>query len=284
MDLELLLLKARTWDVTTLPPGKTALSCKWVHKIKDNTDGTIELHKSRLVVCGNRPVEGEDDETFTPVVKLTTVRTLFKIAAVKGWKVHQMDVHNAFLHGDLEEEVYMKLPLGFKADDPTKVCKLRKSLYGLKQVPRCWFAKLSTALLQFRFVQSRSDYSLFTFIKGDDSLRVLIYVDDLIISCSKLVMLEKFKKYMSECFKMKDLGKAKYFLGIEVSRGTSGIFLSQRKYALDIVPDRVYSDANRSLYVQRSISIQEVSWSPGLPNDHATRVVLCCTCSNSSNA
>lgn len=148
-----------------------------------------------------------------------------------------MDEQNAFLHGDLEEDVYMKMPPGFKADDPSKVCKLRKSLYGLKQAPRCWFAKLSNALLQFGFVQSRFDSSLFTFLKGDDSLRVLIYVDDLIISCSNLDMLVKFKKYLSECFKMKDLGKAKYFLGIEVSRGKSGIFLSQRKYALDIVND-----------------------------------------------
>ena len=239
MGLEITSLEeARTWDVTTLPPGKTDLSCKWIHKIKYNADGTVERLKSRLVVCGNRQVEGEDyDETFAPVVKIATVRALFKIAAVKGWEIHQMDVQNAFLHGDLEEEVYMKMPPGFKADDPSKVCRLRKSLYGLKQAPRCWFAKLSNALLQFGFVQSCSDYTLFTFIKGNDSLRVLIYVDDLIISCNNLDMIVKFKKYLSDCFKMKDLGNAKYFLGIEVSRGKSGIFLSQRKYALDIIED-----------------------------------------------
>lgn len=239
MSLEITSLEdLHTWDITTLPKGKTALACQWIYKYKYNADGTIERPKARLVVCGNRQVEGVDyDETFAPVAKITTVRTLFKVAAVKGWEVHQMDVHNAFLHGDLEEEVYMKLPPGYKADDPTKVCKLRKSLYGLKQAPRCWFAKLSNALLEFGFVQSYSDYSLFTLIKGDESLRVLIYVDDLIICCSNLEMMSRFKTYLSECFKMKDLGKAKYFLGIEVARSKSGIFLSQRKYALDIVAD-----------------------------------------------
>lgn len=227
-----------TWDLTHLPPGKTALISMWVYKLKFNADGTVERPKARLVVCGNRQVEGVDyGETFAPVAKLTTVRTLFKIAAVKGWEVHQMDVCNAFLHGDLEEEVYMRLPPGYKTDDPTLVCKLRKSLYGLKQAPRCWFAKLSQALLKFGFIQSYEDYSLFTYIRGEDSLRVLIYVDDLIICCNNLGMLVKFKEYLSNYFRMKDLGKAKYFLGIEVSRGTGGFFLSQRKYALYIIAD-----------------------------------------------
>lgn len=148
-----------------------------------------------------------------------------------------MDVHNAFLHGNLEEEVYMKMPQGFYGDSPTKVCKLRKSLYGLKQAPRCWFAKLTSALKKFGFKQSYSDYSLFTYIKGGRSLRVLIYVDDLIIAGDDLNMMSMFKGYLSEWFKMKDLGKAKYFLGIEIARGPMGMFLLQRKYALDIVAE-----------------------------------------------
>lgn len=102
---------------------------------------------------GNRQKHGSDYiETFAPVAKMNTVRFLLALAAAQRWELHQMDVHNAFLHGDLEEEIYMKLPPGFQTDDPSKVCKLQKSLYGLKQAPRCWFAKLSKALLDFGFV------------------------------------------------------------------------------------------------------------------------------------
>ena len=141
-----------TWDIASLPPGKTAVSSQWVYKIKYNPDGTIRRHKSRLVANGNKQVQGKDfEETFAPVIKMGTVRMLLRIAAAKKWEVHQMDVHNAFLHGDLEEEVYMRLPPGFTHSDPRKVCRLRKSIYGLRQAPRCWFSKLSKALLQFVF-------------------------------------------------------------------------------------------------------------------------------------
>ena len=224
--------------MTSLPKGKKALACMWIYKYKYNADGTVERPKARLVVCGNKQVEGHDyDETFAPVAKLTTVRMLLEVAAAKNWEVHQMDVHNAFLHGDLEEEVYMKMPPGFQKGEEGKVCHLRKSLYGLKQAPRCWFAKLTSELKKFGFKQSYSDYSLFTYIKGDRSLRVLVYVDDLIIAGNDLKTVTKFKDYLSDFFKMKDLGKAKYFLGIDIARGPQGMFLTQRKYALDIVAE-----------------------------------------------
>lgn len=112
---------------------------------------------------------------------MNTVRFILKVAAAKGWEVHQMDIHNAFLHGDLEEEIYMQLPPGFQTDDATKVCRLRKSLYGLKQSPRCWFAKLIKALLSFGFKQSYEDYSLFSFVKDNICLHILVYVDNFII-------------------------------------------------------------------------------------------------------
>lgn len=131
----------------------------------------MERPKSRLVVCGNRQIEGEDyEETFAPVVKMTTVWTFLQIAASRNWKVHQMDVHNAFLHGDLKEEVYMRPPPGFKGSDKNKVCLLKKSLYGLKQAPRCWFEKLSSSLVKYGFVQSLSDYSLFIMDRGMDTI------------------------------------------------------------------------------------------------------------------
>ena len=168
---------------------------------------------------------------------MNTVRSLLRLVAARQWEVYQMDVSNAFLHGDLEEEVYMKIPPGFRHKFPDKVCRLRKALYGLKQAPPCWFKKLSDALLRFGFIQSYKDYSLFSYARGNIELRVLIYVDDLLICGNEAYMLQKFKEYLSRCFSMKDLEKLKYFLGIEVSRGPEGIFLTQRKYTLDIIAE-----------------------------------------------
>ncbi|GKD84791.1 retrovirus-related pol polyprotein from transposon RE2 [Tanacetum coccineum] len=186
MDSELEALEQnKTWTIEKLPPHKKALGCKWVYKIKYKSDGTIERFKARLVILGNHQVAGVDySETFA-----------------------SMDVDNAFLHGDLEEEVFMKLPLGLHKGQPGEACKLRKSLYGLRQAPRCWFSKLSSALKTYGFVQSYSDYSLFTLQQNGVQLNVL------------------------------DLGNLKYFLGIEVARAKEGIFLCQRKYALDKISE-----------------------------------------------
>ncbi|KAL6565862.1 hypothetical protein OROHE_004917 [Orobanche hederae] len=227
-----------TWTLEHLPPGKRALGNQWVYRRKYHSSGALERLKARLVVFGNHQIEGLDyNETFAPVAKMATIRVFLAIAATKNWELHQMDVHNAFLHGDLDEEVYMKLPLGFESSDPNLVCRLRKSLYGLKQAPRCWFAKLVTALKGYGFLQSYSDYSLFTYAKDGIQLNVLVYVDDLIISGNHSVALRSFKAYLSDCFRMKDLGPLKYFLGIEVARSTSGLFLCQRKYTLDIITE-----------------------------------------------
>ncbi|CAH9070946.1 unnamed protein product [Cuscuta epithymum] len=227
-----------TWTLEPLPPGKRALGCRWVYKIKYHSDGSIERLKAHLVIFGNRQVAGLDyNETFAPVAKMVTVRAFLAVAASKNWELHQMDVHNAFLQRDLDEEVYMTPPPGFQITDPSLVCRLRKSLYGLKQAPRCWFAKLVTALKDYGFLQSYVDYSLFTRTRGAIQLNVLVYVDDLIISGNDSGAISAFKMYLSDCFHMKDLGSLKYFLGIDVARNPSGLFLTQRKYALDIISE-----------------------------------------------
>ena len=230
--------KNETFSVVDLPPGKKAIGNMWIYKYKYNADGTIERPKSRLVALGNRQVENRDfKETFAPVAKMNTVRSLLRVVAGKGWIVHQMDVHNAFLHGDLKEEVYMKLPQGFKCSDPSKVLRLHKAVYGLRQAPRCWFSKLTDALKKYGFKHSYADYSLFIYSRKGIELRVLIYVDDLLVCGNDVKFVNKFKDYLSECFHIKDLGKLKYFLGIEVGRGDEGFMLAQRKYALDLIAD-----------------------------------------------
>lgn len=136
------LQRNHTWDLEELPPDKKALGSKWVFTIKLRSDGTIERHKTRLVVLGNHQKEGFDyADTFSQVAKMTTVRMFLDFASKKNHEVHQMDVHNAFLHGDLDEKVYTKIPQDFPSSGETRVCRLHKSLYGLKQAPRCWFAK-----------------------------------------------------------------------------------------------------------------------------------------------
>lgn len=148
-----------------------------------------------------------------------------------------MNVNNAFLHGDLDEEVYMKIPPGFSKQGEHRVCHLNKSIYGLKQASRNWFAKFSSALLDVGFSQSKADYSLFTLYQGSSFTVVLVYVDDIIITGNDPTSITELKRFLKSKFHIKDLGKLKYFLGIEVARSKQGIFLSQQKYALDILAD-----------------------------------------------
>lgn len=169
---------------------------------------------------------------------MVTVRAVVALAASKGWYIYQMDVHNAFLNGDLLEEVYMDIPLGFaRQGECKKVCKLNKSLYGLKQAPRQWNVKLTEALVQMVFKQSHYDYSLFTKNVDGDIVIVLVYVDDLLITGSNHQFLNDTRQDIQMKFKMKDLGELKFFLGIEFSRSSEGILMTQRKYALELISD-----------------------------------------------
>jgi len=150
-----------TWEEVPLPTHKRAISCKWVFKTKLKADGTLERLKARLVIRGFTQQYGLDyQEVFSPVVKMTTIRTVLALAAHRKWGTYQLDVNNAFLHENLDEEVYMEMPKGIPNPE-NKVCRLKKSLYGLKQASRQWFIKLKDTLLSLGFVQSKNDYFLF---------------------------------------------------------------------------------------------------------------------------
>ncbi|KAI3701667.1 hypothetical protein L6452_26909 [Arctium lappa] len=230
--------KNGTWTLEELPEGKRPIDSKWVYKTKFKSNGEVERYKARLVAKGFTQMEGVDyHETFAPVAKLVTVRTLLAVATKKNWIIHQLDVNNAFLHGDLDEEVYMKIPKGFAKEGETRVCRLRKSLYGLKQASRNWYRKLTKFLISLNFKQSKADHSLFTYQNGGVYVAILVYVDDVIIVGDNFDKIQQIKQQLDNEFSIKNLGPLKYFLGIEVAKTSDGLVLSQRKYILDILQD-----------------------------------------------
>jgi hypothetical protein len=170
------LIANHTWDLVAHLPGTNVVSGKWIFKHKFNTDGTLEGYEARWVVRGftQRP-SIHFDETFSPVVKPATVRTVLSLALSRHWPVHHLDVKNAFLHGILTETIYCSQPAGFEnSAHPGFVCRLNKSLYGLKQAPRAWYSRFARFLLTLGFVESKPDTSLFVLRRGFDTTYLLL--------------------------------------------------------------------------------------------------------------
>jgi histone deacetylase 1/2 len=229
------LVRNNTWHLVKAPQGKNVIDCKWVYKIKRKADGSLDRYKARLVAKGFRQRYGIDyEDTFSPVVKIATVRLVLGIAVSRGWSLRQLDVQNAFLHGILEEEVYMKQPPGYEGKS-TLVCKLDKAIYGLKQAPRAWYSRLSHKLFELGFTSSKADTSLFIYNKNGITMYMLIYVDDIIVTSSSSDAVAALLKNLRSDFALKDLGELHYFLGIEVKKVSDDILLNQAKYALDLL-------------------------------------------------
>nr|GEW17987.1 ribonuclease H-like domain-containing protein [Tanacetum cinerariifolium] len=221
-------------------PSTTGCQCCPVHvafRHKYLADGTLSRYKARLVANGSTQLEGADvDENFSPVVKPGTIRTVLSFATFRHWPIHQLDVKNAFLHGDLSETVYMHQPPGFRdSTHPDYVCLRQRSLYGLKQAPHAWFQRFASYITRVGFHQSCCDSSLFIFHQGKDTAYLLLYVDDIVLKAFSSDLLHRIISSLHQEFAMTDLGSLNSFLGISVTRDSSGMFLSQKKYAVEIL-------------------------------------------------
>ena len=201
------LQRNHTWSLVPLPERRIPIGCRWVYRVKENPNGGVEKYKARLVAKGFHQQAGFDfNETFSPIVKPTTIRIVLTIALSRGWSVRQLDINDAFLNGILQEEVFMSQPQGFVDEKhPKYVCRLHKALYGLKQAPRAWFERLHKALLQFGFVSSKADQSLFFRITSTHTTYILVFVDDILITGSNADVVTTLIKLLDVKFSLKDL-------------------------------------------------------------------------------
>ena len=223
------------WELNELPKGHRPIGYKWVYKTKRDHKGKIEKFKARLVAKGFTQREGVDYEaTFSPVSSKDSFRVIMELVAHFDMELHQMDVKTAFLNGDLNEEVYMMQPEGFMVNDSGKlVCRLKKSIYGLKQASRQWYLKFHSVVASYGFVENKVDQCIYCKVSGRKFIFLILYVDDILLASSDLGLLHETKRMLSKNFDMKDLGEASFVLGIEIHRNRSCrlLGLSQRAYA-----------------------------------------------------
>uniref|UniRef100_A0A2N9JAS4 Reverse transcriptase Ty1/copia-type domain-containing protein n=1 Tax=Fagus sylvatica TaxID=28930 RepID=A0A2N9JAS4_FAGSY len=228
MDEEIQTLQSnRTWILVPRPANTNIMGSKWVFRTKYLPNGSIERLKARLVAKGYTQVPGLDHtDTFSPIIYATTVCVVLSLAVTNKWPLRQLDVKNVFLNGHLTEHVYMEQPPGYiDPRFPNHICQLKKALYGLKQAPRAWFQRFSSFLLQLGFYCSRADTSLFVFHKHSNIIYLLLYVDDIIITGNNPSLLENFTCKLNSEFATKDLGSLSYFLGLEATPTTDGLFI-----------------------------------------------------------
>jgi Reverse transcriptase (RNA-dependent DNA polymerase)/gag-polypeptide of LTR copia-type/Integrase core domain/GAG-pre-integrase domain len=232
------LIAFNVFDLCNLPPGEHAIGSKLVFKLKYDADGNIERYKARIVAQGFSQIPGRDfDETFAPTVKLSTLRALFALAAIKNMEIHQMDVNNAYLNGTLARPVYMRLPAGFASPDMKMVMKLKKGLYGLRQSGRIWYCLMRKELIKLGFSPLNADPCVFRRKQNGVLTYLALFVDDCLIFSDNLDGLKAFKLELASKFKMKDLGEAKLFLGLQLERDRAKKILRihQRLYTESMV-------------------------------------------------
>ena len=248
----------KVWTLVDPPESVRPIGCKWVFKKKTDMGGNVVAYKGRLVAKGFRQVEGVDyDETFSPVAMIKSIRILLAIAAYYDYEIWQMDVKTAFLNGNLQEDVYMTQPEGFvDPDNAGKVCKLQRSIYGLKQASRSWNIRFDQTVKAFGFVKNEDDPCVYKKLSGSNVVFLVLYVDDILIIGKDIALLQDVKAWLSRSFSMKDLGEASYILGIKIYRDRSRkmLGLSQSTY-IDKVLERFKMDNAKKGFVPMQTGI-----------------------------
>lgn len=233
------LRRNKTWDLVGKPNDKNIVGCKWVFVTKKKLNGELERHKARLVAQGFSQKQYVDyNETFSPVVRHSAIRMLFAVAAQKQYLVHHIDIVSAYLNGVLEDEVFMRQPENFVDERyPDKVCKLKKSIYGLKQAGRDWNRKLNEVLINIGFKRCKTDNCLYVKRLDEEFIYIAVYVDDILLSCFSEHVLKSIVNDLNKHVDAVDRGPAKYYLGMEIERdGLRGnITIHQEKYVRDLL-------------------------------------------------
>ena len=239
MDEEMASLRAnQTWTLEEVPPGVDPIPVKWVYKLKMDANGTVQRFKARLVAKGYKQREGIDfDEVFAPVSKYATLRTLLAIAAAEDMELHQLDIKTAFLNGEIEEDIFLQQPPGFKEGPGNHACHLRRALYGLRQAPRQWHARLKEELEVCGFCESAADPGLFIHQGKTGTVYLLVYVDDILIAAKDISAVEWAKDKVKGAFDARDLAEAKLYLNmtIERDRARSTLKLGQERMVTQLL-------------------------------------------------
>jgi len=211
------IVRNSAWEIVPRPVGKSVVGSRWIYKVKQAADGSVEKYKARFVARGFSQIEGIDyEETFAPVARYSSIRTILALSAQMGWHIHQMDVKTVFLNGVIEEEVYIENHEGFEIfSSELHVCRLKRALYGLKQAPCAWYTWIDSYFTGLGFSKSEADLNLYQIVVEGKLLIIVIYVDDFILTGDEQLILS-CKDDLAKEFEMKELGLLHYFLELEI--------------------------------------------------------------------
>ncbi|GJY97359.1 retrotransposon protein, putative, ty1-copia subclass [Tanacetum coccineum] len=224
MNTEMQSLKDnQVWYLVDLPSNSRTVGCKWLFKKKTDIDGNVHTFKARLVEKGyTQTYKADYGETLSPVADIRAIRILLAIAVFCDYEIWQIDVKTAFLNGHLSEDVYMVQPEGFvDPKHPNKVCKLQRSIYGLKQASRSWNKRFDVEIKKIGFTQNPDEPCIYLKASGSNVAFLILYVDDILLIGNNVTMLQEVRSWLCKCFSMKELGEATYVLGIKIIRDRS---------------------------------------------------------------